>query len=195
MGSLRCADRQTRPTEVLELTRLTVEECQPLVPHVEIAFQAHMAHGRLDGQPRPARRYTPDTNWPWPTPEDRLLCLRVDWNTYPLQVVQGRRFGRGHRTAPQWIHVRFVVRQATLRRLGDAPSRSLTELAQRLGVAAATAAAGVGSPTTSALPVTAPAPALASPLAGTRGRHDASRAPRIRLRNRAVIAARKQTLR
>jgi hypothetical protein len=72
MGSLRFADLQTRPTEVLDLTSLTLEECQQLVPPFEVAFQAHMAHWRLDGQPRTARRYTTYTNCPLPTPEDRL---------------------------------------------------------------------------------------------------------------------------
>jgi hypothetical protein len=56
MGSLRFADLQTRPTEVLDLTSLTLEECQQLVPPFEAAFQAHMAHWRLDGQPRTARQ-------------------------------------------------------------------------------------------------------------------------------------------
>ena len=34
MGSLRCADIQTRPTAVLDLTSLTIEESQRLVPPV-----------------------------------------------------------------------------------------------------------------------------------------------------------------
>ena len=58
MGNLRFADLQTRPTEVLELTSLTLEEFQQLVPPFEAAFQVHMAEWRLDGQPRTARRYT-----------------------------------------------------------------------------------------------------------------------------------------
>jgi hypothetical protein len=71
----------------------------------EAVFQAHMAHWRLDGQPRTARRYATSTNWPLPTPADRRLLILVSLKTYPLQVVQGRRFGRGHSTAQQWIHV------------------------------------------------------------------------------------------
>jgi hypothetical protein len=58
MGTLRFADLQTRPTEVLDLTSLTGDELRQLVPPFEAAFQAHMAHWRLDGQPRTARRYT-----------------------------------------------------------------------------------------------------------------------------------------
>ena len=197
MGTLRFADLRTRPTEVLDLTRLTVNEFQQLVPPFEATFQAHMAHWRLDGKPRTARRYTTYKNCPLPTPEDRLLFLLVYLKTYPLQVVQGRLFGMGQSKAHQWIHVLLVVLRATLRALGDAPSRSLTELAQRLGVAEADAAAMVvppeGAPP-SALP-TAAVPVPASPLLATMEPNGASSAPRIRLSKRAVIAARKSATR
>src|SRR6266516_3238976 len=141
MRSLRFTDIQTRPTEVLDLTSLTVDEFQRLVLPFEAAFQAHMAQWRLDGQPRTARRYTTYQNCPLPTPEDRLLFILVYLKTYPLQVVQGRLFGMGQSKAHQWIHVLLVVLQATLRTLGDAPTRSLTALAKRLGVAGAEATA------------------------------------------------------
>jgi hypothetical protein len=62
MGSLRFADVQTRSTEVLELTRLILGELQLLVPPFEVTFQAHIAHWRLDGQPRTARRFTTGLN-------------------------------------------------------------------------------------------------------------------------------------
>ena len=42
--------------------------------------------------------------------------------------------------ANQWIHVLLPALLAALRTLGDAPARSLAALAQRLGVAEATAA-------------------------------------------------------
>ncbi len=101
--------------------------------------------------------------------------------------------------ANQCIHVLLVVLRATLRALGDAPTRSLTELAQRLGVAEADAKTLVvpteGSPTPAAPPAAAPALAPTAPLLGTTGRHGASGAPRIRLSRRAVIAARKHATR
>jgi hypothetical protein len=195
MGSLRFIDIQTRPTEVLDLTSLTLDEFQPLVPPFEAAFQAHMANWRLDGQPRTARRYTTYQNCPLPTPEDRLLFILVYLKTYPLQVVQGRLFGMGQSKAHQWIHVLLVVLQATLRALGDAPTRSLTELAKRLGVAEAKVTAGVLSAPPSDPLGAAPVPACASPLLGTMGPNGASSAPRIRLSKRAVIAARKNATR
>src|SRR5919108_1355721 len=105
MASVRFADLQSRPTEFLDFTSLTLEEFQQLVPPFEAAFQAQMAAWRLDGKPRTARRYTTYTNCPLPTPEDRLLCILVYLKTYPVQVVQGRLFGMGQSTAQQWIHV------------------------------------------------------------------------------------------
>jgi hypothetical protein len=108
--------------------------------------------------------------------------------------VQGRLFGMGHSKAHQWIHVLLVVLRATLRALGDAPSRSLTELAQRLGVAEAEVAAMVVPPEGSP-PSALPAPAPASPLVVTMGPNGVSSAPRIRLSRRAVIAARKSIIR
>jgi len=195
MGTLRFADIQTRPIEVLDFTSLTVEEFRALIPPLEAVFQAHMAAWRLDGQPRTARRYTPYKNCPLPTPEDRLLFVLVYLKTYPLQVVQGRLFGMGQSKAHQWIHVLLVVLQATLRTLGDAPTRSVQALAQRLGVAEADMQAMVAptpEPPTSADP---PAPAPASPLLDTMGPSGASSAPRIRLSRRAVIVARTSAIR
>ena len=129
------------------------------------------------------------------TPEDRLLFILVYLKTYPLQVVQGRLFGMGQSKAHQWIHVLLVVLRATLRALADAPTRSVHELAKRLGVAEADARALVtstpGPPTSAELP----APAPASPLLGMMGPNDASGVPRIQLSRRAIIAARKSATR
>jgi hypothetical protein len=191
MGSLRFTDLQTRPTEVVDLTSLTLNEFRQLVPPFEGAFQTHMAEWRLDGLPRTARRYTTYQNCPLPTPEDRLLFILVYLKTYPLQVVQGRLFGMGQSKAHQWIHILLVVLQATLRALGDAPTRSVTDLAQRIGVAEANAAAVAVPPPTSTPPAAAPA----SPLLGTMGPNGASGAPRTRLSRRAIIAARKNATR
>ena len=43
MAHLRFTDVQARPTEFLDLTSLTLDEFQQLVPPFEAAFQAHMA--------------------------------------------------------------------------------------------------------------------------------------------------------
>ncbi len=93
MASVRFIDVQARPTEFLDLTSLTLDEFQQLVPPFEAAFQAHMAAWRLDGKPRTARRFSVYQNCPLPTPEDRLFFLLTYLKTYTLQVVQGRLFG------------------------------------------------------------------------------------------------------
>jgi Helix-turn-helix of DDE superfamily endonuclease len=191
MGTLRFTDLETRPTEVLDLTSLTLDEIRPLVPPFEAAFQAHMAQWRLDGRPRTARRYPTYTNCPLPTPEDRLLFILVYLKTYALHVVQGRLFGMGQSQAHQWIHVLLVVVRATLRGLGEAPTRSVTELAQRLGVAEADATALVVPTHEPPTPVAPPA----SPLWPMMAPNGASSVPRIQLSRRAIIAARKHTIR
>src|SRR5436309_15228692 len=140
MASVRFADLQSRPTEFLDVTSLTLDEFQQLVPPFEAALQAHMAAWRMDGKPRTARRFTVYNNCPLPTPEDRLLFILTYLKTYALQVVQGRLFGMVQGKANQWIHVLLPVLLTALRTLGDAPARSLSALAQRLGVSEADAA-------------------------------------------------------
>ena len=137
MASVRFSDVQARPTAFLDLTRLTLDEFPQLVPSFEATFQAHMAAWCLDGKPRTARQFSVDKNCPLPTPENRLLFILAYVKTYSLQVVQGRLFGMGQSKANQWIHVLLPVLLTALRALGDAPARSLTALAQRLGVSEA----------------------------------------------------------
>src|SRR5213595_3228433 len=114
-----------------------------------------MATWRLDGKPRTARQFAVYKNCPLPTPEDRLFFILVYLKTYSLQVVQGRLFGMGQSKANQWIHVLLPALLAALRTLGDAPTRSLTALAQRLGVAEADAATMVTPLEKEPTPVTA----------------------------------------
>src|SRR5690242_7758138 len=115
-----------------------------------------MAAWCLDGKPRTARRFSVYQTCPLPTPEDRLLFILAYVKTYSLQVVQGRLFGMGQSKANQWIHVLLPVLLAALRTLGDAPARSLTALAQRLGVSEADAASVVGSLEEEPAPVATP---------------------------------------
>src|SRR5256885_16124400 len=140
MASVRFTDVQSHPTEFLDCTSLTLDEFQQLVPPFEAAFQAHMAAWRLDGTPRTARRFAVYKNCPLATPEDRLFFILVYLKTYALQVVHGRLFGMGQSKAHQWIHMLLPALLAALRALGDAPARSLTALAQRLGVSETDAA-------------------------------------------------------
>ena len=191
MASVRFPDVQDRPTEFLDFTSLTLDEFQQLVPPFAAAFQAPRATWRLDGKPRTARQLSVYQNCPLPTPEDRLCFLLTYLKTYSLQVVQGRLFGMGQSKANQWIHVLLPVLLAALRALGDAPARSLTALAQRLGVAEADVATVV-APREEPAPQVAPP---ASPLLPMTAPNGASSAPRILLNRKRVIAARKKIIR
>jgi hypothetical protein len=177
MARLRFDDIAHKSTDVLDMTSLTVDEFQELLPPFEHAFQAHMAEWRLDGKPRTARRYTTYTNCPLPTPEDRLVFILVYLKTNPLQVAHGLMFGLPQGKTNQWIHVLLPVLRAALQQLGDAPSRSLADLARRLD-----------------LRITDLAEATA-PLFATMAPSDASRAPKTYLNRKAAIAARKSAIR
>jgi hypothetical protein len=189
MASVRFTDVQARPSAFLDLTSLTRDEFQQLVPPFETAFQAHLTAWRLDGKPRITRRFTVYKNCPLPTPEDRLFFILVYLKTYALQVVHGRLFGMGQSKANQWIHVLLPVLLVALRTLGDAPARSLTALAQRLGVSEADAATMVAP--LEEEPASLPAPD--SPLLPMTGRNGASSALKTLLNRPHVIAARKKT--
>lgn len=195
MASIRFADMQSRPTEFLDFTSLTLDEFQQLVSPFEAAFQAHMAAWRLDGKPRTARRFSVYENCPLPTPEDRLFFLLTYLKTYSLQVIQGRLFGMGQSKANQWIHVLLPALLAALRTLGDAPTRSVAALAQRVGLAEADTATVITPLTEEPEPEPEPAPVAipAAPLLPMTAQNGASSAPKTLLNKRTVIAARKRT--
>jgi len=189
MAGVRFTELQSRPMEFLDFTSVTLDEFQQLVPPFETAFQCHMAAWRMDGKPRTARRFTVYKTCPLPTPEDRLLFILTYVKTYTRQVVQGRLFGMVQSKANRWIHVLLSVLLAALRSLGDAPARSLTALAQRLGVAEADAATLVTPLEEEPTPVVAPdAPLL--PMTGPNG---ALSAPKTLRNRRRVIVGRKRT--
>src|SRR5262249_36137578 len=92
----------------------------------------------------------------------------------------------------QWIHVLLPALLTALRTLGEAPARSLTALAQRLGGSEAEAATVIAPQEEAAAPeVVAPD----SPLLPMTGRNDGLSAPKTLLNRRRVIAARKRTTR
>src|SRR5712691_4933213 len=182
MAGLRFTELQSRPMEFLDFTSVTLDEFQQLIPPFEAAFHARMAAWRLDGKPRTARRFSVYQTCPLPTPEDRLLFILVYLKTYALQVVQGRLFGMGQSKANQWIHMLLPALLAALRALGDGPARSLTALAQRLGVTEADAATVVTPRAEAPAPgVAVPAAVPVSPLLPMTERNGASSAPKTLL--------------
>ena len=194
MAGLRFTALQSRPLEFLDFTSVTLDKFQQLVPPFETAFHARMAVWRMDGKPRTARQFTVYKNCPLPTPEDRLLFILTYLKTYALQVVHGRLFGMVQGKANQWIHVLLPVLLAALRALGDAPARSLSALAQRLGVSEADAATVVTPLEEEPAHGGAdPAAEAASPLLPMTGPNGGSSAPRTLLNRPRVRAARKRT--
>ena len=102
----------------------------------------------------------------------------------------------GQSKANRWIHVLLPALLAALRTLGDAPTRSLSALAQRLGVSEADAATVVAPLEEAAAPaVVAPVAVPASPLVPMTAPNGASSAPKALLHRRTVIAGRKKTTR
>ena len=181
MSGLRYAQVSQKEQKFLDLTSLTVEEFDQLVPAFEEAFEQRMNEWCLDGKKRSGRGYRTYANCPLPTPEDRLLFILVYVKTNVLQVVQGELFGMPQNKANQWIHTLLPVLQTTLRRLGDAPARSMEHLAQRLGLSSV---------------LTEPVEAEAvrqdhPPLFAMMEPNDASSAPKMQINKKAIRAARK----
>src|SRR4051812_28771067 len=129
---MRYAEVSQKELKFLDLTSLTVEEFEQLLPVFEKEFRERLKHFCLDGKPRIGRGYRTYANCPLPTPEDRLLFILVYMKNNPLQVLQGELFGMPQNKANQWIHTLLPVLQFTMRSLGDAPARSIEELAERI---------------------------------------------------------------
>jgi hypothetical protein len=135
-------------------------------------------------------------NCPLSTPEERLFFILTYLKTYALQVVHGRLFGMGQSKANQWIQVLLPVLLAALRTLGDAPARSLSALAQRLGVSEADAATVVAPLEEPAAPEGVALVAIpASPLVPMTAPSGGSSAPKTLLNRKRVIAGRRKTTR
>lgn len=130
--SLRYTTERSKANRILDLTSLTIEEFEVLVPDFEIAFREHMTHWTLEGKPRTGRRYSTYSNCPLPTPQDRLLFILVYLKQAATQSFHGAAFGMGQPKANQWIHTLLPVLRATLATLGDLPSRNLSTLKVRI---------------------------------------------------------------
>jgi hypothetical protein len=172
---LRYAIEKEKAYRILDLTSLSVDEFEQLVEPFEQAFVCHMQQWTMEGKPRTARAYTPYTNSPLPTAEDRLLFILSYLKVAALQVAHGALFGMSQSNANKWIHVLLVVLQQTLRDLGDAPARHLQALEQRLTELQASEAG-------------------AASLFFTTARNDQSHVPKIAMSKKRVIAARKSDI-
>jgi hypothetical protein len=186
MGRMTYVEVAAKPADVLALTSLTVAEFQALVAPFETAFQAHMAEWTLEGKRRQNRRYTPYTNSPLPTPEDRLLFILSYLKHNVTQAYHGHLFALPQCKVNQWVHTLFPVLRATLRATGDAPSRTHTALAERLDTVLVTSHVSDDGP---------PPEDDTAPLFATTPPNAPSRAPRTRLNKPFITAGRPKTIR
>ena len=158
-------------TRVLDLTSLMPDEFETIVPVFEGCFQEHMAEWTMQGKPRTARRFSVYTNCPLPTPEDRLLFVLSYLKHAPTQAYQGATSELIQSSVSTWLNILIPVLHTALRDMGEAPSRRVLELRQRLGLEQPSADA-------------------ASPFF-TMGVNDQFRAPKTQVNRRTTIAARK----
>lgn len=117
-----------KESDFLAMTSLTPEEFFELIPAFEQAFQERMKEYCLDGKPRLGREYVSYANSPLPTADDRLFFIVVYIKTHSIQVVHGRMFGLPQNKANQWIHTLLPVLHMALHHQGDAPMRTWTDL-------------------------------------------------------------------
>ena len=202
---MRYAEVSRKELKFLDLTSLTVEEFQQLLPVFEKKFRERMKSFCPDGKPRVGRGYRTYSNCPLPTPEDRLLFILVYLKNNPLQVMQGELFGMPQNKANQWIHTLLPVLLTTMRSLGDAPARSLEALAQQMGQhvvvdpSSSTSDAPHNLPAIStpsseackALFEQAKSEGVSPPLFAMTEQKDVSSAPKTKMNRKATIAARK----
>jgi hypothetical protein len=170
---LRYTTERTKAYRILDLTSLTVEEFELLVPPFECAFLVRMQDWTLEGKPRTGRRYSQYATCPLPSPEDRLLFILVYLKQAPTQAFHGAAFGMGQPKANQWIQALLPALRAALASLGDLPSRNLTDLLERLANL---------SQESLATPFFTMAPSARSPV------------PKIHLNKPAVIADRRSAI-
>ena len=188
---MRYADVSQKERKFLDVTSLTVEEFDQLVPAFEGAFQEYMKEWCLDGKKRTGRKYQTYANCPLPTAEDRLLFILVYLKNNPLQVFQGELFGMPQNKANQWIHRLLPVLQVTLRALGDAPARSMEQLAQRLGSHMLPDISSSVPDESSTDSKQEKHGSSDQPLFAMMGHNDVSSAPKTKMNRKATIAARK----
>jgi hypothetical protein len=173
---MRYQDEKTKAYRILDLTSLTVDEFEQLVPSFEAAFVRHMRNWTMEGKPRTGRRYSQYTTCPLPTPEDRLLFILSYLKVAALQVAHAAMFGMTQSNANTWIHVLLVVLHQTLVDLHDVPARHLQALEERLRALGATSADTPPSPFFTMAPSAR------------------SRAPKTKMSKAQLIAARKSAI-
>lgn len=193
MTSLKFIDIGANPSEILELTSLTLYEFETLVPYFDKEFKAHMSRWRIDGKPRTGRSYSVRQNSRLATAEDRLLFVLVYLKNNPLQVLHGKLFGMGQSKVNMWLHLLLPILQKGLRAMGHAPCRTVTALADRLKLMINEAEGATTSSNVSDMK-TAQESSADSPLFAMMEPNDASSVRKSRTNRNSSIAVRKKVI-
>ena len=123
---LRYQDIAHNDTRLRALTTLNTAEFAALVPTFEAAFLEHMRDYTIDGLPRLNRRYTPYSNSPLPTIEDKLLFILVHMKQNLTQEVQGQLFGMIQSDANKWLQLLRPLLHQALQHADALPARLVT---------------------------------------------------------------------
>ncbi len=127
---LRYHDVARNTARLRALTSLEPDEFAALVPAFETCFLGRMQAYTLAGLPRLNRRYTPYTNSPLPTIQDKLLFILVHMQQNLTQEVQGQLFGMIQSDANTWLQVLRPGLAAALQRLEVLPARRAAVMEQ-----------------------------------------------------------------
>jgi hypothetical protein len=112
-----------KPRAFLAATGGTLTECARFFPAVQTAYAPqYPSELTYAGQTRP-RSAGGGAHGTLATFADTLLCMLVDQQTNPLQVMHGRQFERSQSPAHYWRHRRLPVLRHAWRELGQAPER------------------------------------------------------------------------
>lgn len=130
--TLRYENERTKASRILDLTSLTVEEFETLVPHFQAAFETRMQKWTLEGKARRGRRYSQYATCPLPTPHERLFFVLTYLKQAPTQAYHAAAFGMGQPKANQWLQALLPALHAALAALGDLPARQVSDLRERL---------------------------------------------------------------
>lgn len=122
--TIKYTDLSQHKQKFLDLTMLTVDEFDRLIPVFEENFQERMRDWCVSGKKRTGRDYQVLRNCPLPTPEDRLLFILV--------FIKGNSAHLTYSNTNPWVPTLLIVLQTTLAPFEDEPYDSLKKLAQQL---------------------------------------------------------------
>jgi len=114
--------------DFLAMTGYTVEEFQGILEYFRMAFLSWVTTTTLTGTPRTGKAYSTYSTCPFPSWEDKLLCILVYMKQYPTQTLLGLLFGISQPIANIWIHRLEPLVNKALADARELPARGAAEL-------------------------------------------------------------------